>query len=304
MQKVIISILHYRSKTDTVACLESLRKLKIDGIEIETLVLDNGTPEKLELNINDFTEINLSVIRNSYNAGFTGGHNLVYEKVQDRNFDYLLLLNNDSIISPDCLQIMVETAKNEKIGAVVPKIYFTKGKEFHKEKYQDNEKGKVLWYAGGYMDWDNVMSKHRGVDKVDTGQYDKEGEIDFASGACLLLKKDVLRKIGLFNERYFLYFEDADLSQRILKAGYKLIYQPKAILWHNNAGSSGSGSELHDYYLTRNRMLFGMKYAPLKIKALLIKESIRLLASGRRWQKTGIMDYYLHCFGKGSFIQK
>lgn len=301
MQKIVISILHYNNNQDTINCLKSLMNLELSGLEIETYVLDNGSKEGLTLNVSDFSKINLSVLHNPKNSGFTGGHNLIYEKVQDKKFDFFLLLNNDSIIEPHCLIKMTKKMENERVGAVVPKIYFTKGMEFHKNKYKEEELGRVFWYAGGYVDWKNVQSKHRGVDEVDKGQYDVSSEIDFATGACLLLKKEVIKKIQLFDERYFLYFEDADLSQRILKAGYKILYEPEAILWHNNAGSSGSGSALHDYYLTRNRMLFGMKHASLKMKAHLVRESIKLLSSGRQWQKKGVLDFYIQKFGAGSF---
>jgi GT2 family glycosyltransferase len=301
MQKVVISILHYHNESDTLKCLESIADLDLEGIEIETFVLLNGKDEKLDIVGRDFSGINLTVLQNSYNAGFTGGHNLVYEKVQDKKFDFFLLLNNDSTMDTHCLVEMVNTARSEKIGIVVPKIYFSKGREFHKSRYSEKEAGHVFWYAGGYIDWDNVQSKHKGVDEVDAGQFDKEENITFATGACLLIRKKVIDMVGLFDERYFLYYEDADLSQKVIKAGFELHYQPKAIVWHSNAGSSGVGSALHDYYLTRNRMLFGMKYAPLRLKALLIKESIRFMLNGRKWQKIGVKDYYLHRFGKGSF---
>ncbi len=246
-------------------------------------------------------KINLTLLKSESNSGFTGGHNIIYKKVENKHFDYLLLLNNDSILEENCLKKLVDGIEKKSIGAVVPKIYFTKGKEFHIDKYKHNELGRVFWYAGGSIDWNHIQSIHRGVDIVDNGQFDQVEEIGFATGACLLVKKEIIDLIGLFDERYFLYFEDADLSQRILRAGYKISYQPEAILWHNNAGSSGSGSSLHDYYLTRNRMLFGMKYASKKMKILLVKESLRLLLFGRYWQKRGVRDYFMKNFGKGSF---
>lgn len=301
MQKVIISILHFNNDSDTKDCLNSLLKLELNDLELETFVLDNGSKKEFKIDVSGFKKINLQVLRSNKNTGFTGGHNLIYEKVSDRNFDYFLILNNDCIVSPQLLEEMIKSFDDDKIGGVVPKIYFTKGHEYHKEKYKAQDTGRVFWYAGGFMDWDHVMSRHRGVDEVDTGQYDQAGVIDFATGACFLIRHDVIKKVGLFDEKYFLYYEDADLSKRIIRGGYDIYYQPKAVVWHNNAGSSGSGSALHDYYLTRNRMLFGMRYAPLKIKLLLIKESMRLMVSGREWQKTGIKDYYLKNFGKGSF---
>ena len=80
------------------------------------------------------------------------------------------------------------------------------------------------------------------------------------------------------------------------------MYSPKAVLWHKNAGSAGgSGSSLQDYYITRNRLLFGARYAPFRSKLALLKESMMLLAKGRHWQRVGVLDFYLGRFGKGSY---
>lgn len=301
MQKIIISILHYNKTEDTLDCLDSLLDLDFSNINVETIVLDNGSEKELKIDVSKFHKIGLNVVRSAENTGFAKGHNLIYEKVRDKEFAYLLILNNDCTLEKDSINRLINVFEDNAVGVAVPKIYFTKGYEFHGARYKDNEKGKVFWYAGGKMDWEHVMSRHIGIDEVDEGQFDKMRQIDFATGACSLIKKEVIEKVGLFDEKYFLYYEDSDLSQRIIKAGFKILYQPKSIVWHNNAGASGSGSELHDYYLTRNRMLFGMKYAPFKIKALLIKESLRIFMTGRKWQRIGIKDYYLHKFNKGSF---
>jgi len=301
MHKIIISILHFNKDQDTIACLKSLLTLNLHGISISTYVLDNGSKNEFKLSESDYESLNLTVIRNPYNAGFTGGHNMVYGKVEDMEFDYFLMLNNDTIVDTNLVEELVSSIRKDGVGAVVPKIYFTKGHEFHKDRYNQNDLGKVYWYAGGYMDWNHVTSKHRGVDEVDHGQFSEEEEIGFATGACLMIKKNIIKRVGLFNEKYFLYYEDADLTQKIIKSGHKIYYNPKAILWHNNAGSSSSGSSLHDYYLTRNRMLFGMTYAPLKTRLFLLKESVGLLKTGRLWQRRGIKDYYLRKFGKGSY---
>lgn len=301
MLKVIISILHYNSNRDTLACLNSLMQAKYPGIEVATYVLDNASREKLSINISDYKKINLKLMASNTNLGFTGGHNLIFSEIKDTEFDYFLLLNNDSLVESNFLLEMVKEASREGVGAIVPKIYFTSGREFHGERYKDREKGKVIWYAGGRIDWDNVMSVHRGVDEVDHGQYDTIENVSFATGACLMIRREVLFKIGLFDQRYFLYYEDADLNVRIKKAGYEIVYVPPAVLWHNNSGSSGSGSELHDYYLTRNRMLFGITHAPIRTKLALLRESFRLLTTGRKWQRIGIRDYYLKKFGKGSY---
>jgi len=104
-----------------------------------------------------------------------------------------------------------------------------------------------------------------------------------------------------FDERFFMYYEDDDLSMRAKKADFEIWYVPKAKIWHESAGSSGPGSDLHDYFLTRNRMLFGMRYASWRTKFALVRESFRFLLKGREWQRKGVRDYYLGRLGKGSW---
>ena len=152
------------------------------------------------------------------------------------------------------------------------------------------------------MDWKNVIASHRGVDEVDRGQFESLEKTDFASGCCIMAKKEVFEKTGFFDEKYFLYYEDNDLCQRAKKLGFEIYFQPKGMLWHINAGSTGgSGSEMQDYYITRNRLMFGFKYAPLRAKFAIFRESAGLLLKGRRWQKKGVTDYYLGNLGKGSY---
>lgn len=152
------------------------------------------------------------------------------------------------------------------------------------------------------MDWNNVIGHHKGVDKVDEGQFDKKEETEFATGTCMLISRAVIEKTGMFDERYFLYYEDNDWCMRIKRAGYKIMYTPKSLVWHKNAASGGgSGSALQDYYITRNRLLFGLNYAPARTKVALIRESFRLLAKGRKWQQIGVRDYFMKKFGKGSY---
>lgn len=151
------------------------------------------------------------------------------------------------------------------------------------------------------MDWENVLASHRGVDEVDHGQYDMQMETDFLTGCCILFTREVLGKIGLFDERYFLYYEDNDISKRIKNGGFKVEYVPQSIIWHKNAGSTGgSGSQLQDYFITRNRMLFGITYASTRAKIALLKQGCMYLFIGRKNQKKGIIDFFRGKWGKGS----
>lgn len=302
MKKIFVVILNFNGKDNTLVCLRSLAKVKLNkNTDLATVVVDNGSEDdSVQAIRKEFPKV--IIIENQKNLGFTGGCNEGARVALKSGGDYVLFLNNDTLVHKDLIKNLLSAAENDSVGGVVPKIYFEKGYEFNKNKYKVVELGKVIWYAGGIMDWENLIGKNVGVDEVDRGQFDVSAETEIATGCCFMVRSDVLSKVGLYDDKYFLYYEDADLSQRIKNAGFKIIYEPKAILWHKNAESSGgSGSDLQDYYISRNRMLFGTVYAPLKTKIALFRESLKLLKNGRPRQKKGVCDFYLRRFGKGSF---
>src|SRR3989344_1179313 len=233
--KVAIIVLNYKGLADTLICLDSLRRVKSDNFNLEIIVVDNGSNDGSKEALSNLRDIRLIALEK--NLGYSGGNNVGIKEA----------IKKGDIISP--------------------KIYFAKGFEFHKSRYKKADLGKVIWYAGGEIDWQNVIGKHIGVDEVDKGQYSASIETGFATGACMFVKREVFEKVGFFDEKYFLYLEDIDLCQRAKRAGFKITFEPKAIIWHKNASSSGgSGSKLQDYYITRNRLLFAFKYAKLKAK--------------------------------------
>jgi len=162
---------------------------------------------------------------------------------------------------------------------------------------------KVIWYAGGQIDWQNVYGSHLGVNEVDHGQFEAVEETDFVTGCLLITKKDVLKKVGLLDEKYCLYHEDTDFNLRVKKAGYKILIDPRIKLWHKVAQSSGIGSPLNDYFLTRNRLVLGMDYASLRTKLALLREAVKKLLIGTKAQKIAIWDFFTHHLGKGSWLK-
>ena len=300
MKKVFAVILNWNRLGDTLECLESVRSLNTDGIDLNILVVDNGSTDDSTEKLKSIKDIKL--ISNKCNLGYAAGNNVGIRYALESGADYVIVLNNDTILEKNCFSGLVKTAEdNQSLGALSPKIYFAKGYEFQKNKYKERELGKVIWYAGGVIDWKNVYGNGRGVDEVDKDVSDKTTETDYATGTCILLTKEALKRVGMFDERYYMYYEDTDLSQRLKRGGFGVVYVPSANIWHKVAQSSGIGSDLNDYFITRNRMIFGIKYASTRTKLALIKESIRLLVGGRKWQKIGIRDYYLGKFGKGSW---
>ena len=304
MKHIVVVTVNYNTAKDTDAFLQSMEDVKKDNFSLEIIVVDNGSKEAYQLPQRS-NHKPITVIHSPTNTGFTGGYNIGMKEALKRKADYVMIVNNDTLVDPAMITNLITTlASDSHIGLTVPKIYFAKGHEFHKDRYTKDELGKVFWYAGGSTDWANVQTIHRGVDEVDHGQYDTIEQTGFATGCCMMFKKEVLEKVGFLDDRYFLYYEDADLNERIKRAGYTIYYVPTAVLAHVNASSTGgAGSLLQDYFITRNRMLFGMTYAPLRTKIALFRESLRLLRSGRRFQKLGIRDYYLRKFNKGTFFE-
>lgn len=295
---VAIIILNWNGIEDTVKCLTSVEKLVSRDIKYKIYVVDNGsTDNSVERLKKEFKSINLIV--NSTNLGYASGNNVGIKRAILDGAEYIWLLNNDTVVEKYAMVELVDVFDDPTIGIATSKIYFMRNHEFHYKRYKDNERGKVIWYAGGLIDWNNVYGSHRGVDEVDHGQFEDVGETDFATGCSLMITRKCLETIGFFDERYFAYIEDMDLSIRVHKYGWKIVFVPTSILWHKNAGSTDRpGNDFHQYYMTRNRLLFGLSYASNRTKIALLRESLRILISGSTPQKHAIRDTFFARFGK------
>jgi GT2 family glycosyltransferase len=293
--EVSVVLINYNSTKLTQACVKSLSKASAHHT-LHTLVWDNAStiPPKSE----QFSGATLVI--SSRNEGFARGYNLaVREALRLHQPDYLLILNNDTIVRPGMLDHLIERAKAEKGEAIIaPKIYFAAGHEFYRKEYAKEEKGKVIWYAGGELDWNNILPFHLGVDEVDRGQFEKEAETGFVSGCCFLISPKLWKKLGGFDSKYFMYYEDLDLSIRARNRGVKLVVEPKATLHHINAGSTeGSGSSIHQYYQTRNRIRFALKFGSFRARLAVLHEAERLWRSGTKPEKTAIWHALSGHFG-------
>ncbi len=299
--KVAIVILTYNSAGYQTACLKSVQRLKTGSVKILPIVVDNASRDKsVSLVRNNFPQFTL--IANRENLGYAEGNNVGIRRGLSMGADFIWIVNPDVTLHPDSLSALVAAAKiYPGAGVFGSKIYFAPGFEFHKDRYTQNQLGKVIWSAGGTMDWANMLGSNRGIDEVDHGQYDQDVETDYVTGASLFVRSQVVNQVGLFDQKFFLYYEENDFCQRVLKAGWKLMYIPKSVVWHANAQATVAGSPLIDYYTSRNRMLFGLRYAPVYTRLLLIKLSVILLLTGRTWEKRGVIDFYLRRFGRGSY---
>ncbi|MDW7726665.1 MAG: glycosyltransferase family 2 protein [Candidatus Methanoperedens sp.] len=247
LSKVTIIILNWNGKKDTVECLESLKHITYPNYEI--LLVDNGSTDG---SVEYFRERypDIEIIENEKNMGYAEGNNVGIRKAMKNGADYVLLLNNDTVVDPEFLDELVKVAESDPgIGFAGPKVYY----------YDYNQKKDVINFAGGKLDMWKGKTYHIGLNEVDSGQYDEIKEVDYVEGSCLLLRKDVINEIGLLDPVYFAYWEENDLCMRGNKAGYISIFVPKAKIWHKISASNTNKNKI--YYLTRNKFWFIKRYA-------------------------------------------
>jgi len=164
--------------------------------------------------------------------------------------DYVLLLNNDTVVDKKFLMELIHVAqKGEKIGFVGPKIYY----------YTPNEISKIITFAGGELNKNTFQPHPIGSDELDNGSFDLEKKVDYVEGSCLLIKNEIINEIGLLDPDYFTYWEEIDWCFRGQNAGYDSVYAPKAIIWHKGRASDLSANSI--YYMIKNRFLFIKKNA-------------------------------------------
>lgn len=277
--KVAVIVLNYKTSDLAIQCVKSVKESDFKNIEI---ILVNNDSENV-LKEAALKLSNIIFIQNKENTGYSGGNNIGINKALQDTADYVFILNPDTQIEKETISNLISVMESENADIASPKIYF------------DNTK--IIWYAGGLFDTQNVLGSNIGVDEVENGSFDKIGNTDFATGAAMMVKREVFEKIGLFDERYFLYYEDTDFCYRAKKAGFKIMYVPTAIVYHANAQSTGLGSPMQDYYITRNRMLFAAKFLSFRTKFALFREAVRNINIKAR--RKALADYLLGKFGKG-----
>ncbi|MFH0773506.1 MAG: glycosyltransferase family 2 protein [bacterium] len=206
------------------------------------------------------------------NEGYAYGINQGIKRAVRDGYELFCPMNSDVTVRDDFVANIKQGISAHPSSIIGGKIYYYPGYEYHKERYGKSDQGNVLWYAGGVIDWKNAYTTHRGVDEVDKGQYDKSGKVTFITGCFMIYDKSVIEKIGYWKEDYFLFYEDADYCTRAMRAGIPLLYDPTLVLWHKSGQStSGAASAFQQTYLERNRLVFGLRYAPWRTKFHLIK---------------------------------
>jgi len=240
-----IVILNWNGWRDTVECLASLRALTYP--RYHTVVVDNASTDDSEARVRGAAP-EVTILQAGANLGYAGGNNLGIRHALACGAEYVWLLNNDTTVATDALGELVDAARGwesnqELIGVVGSKIYYAR---------EPNR----LWWAGGRVDWRRGIANHVGINEDDHGQYDALTESETANGASMLIARETFERIGLFDERYFLYFEEADLSCRARNAGLQIRFAPRSHVWHSVSSSTGVRSSRFLYHFTRSNILF------------------------------------------------
>jgi GT2 family glycosyltransferase len=241
-QEPLISIVTLTWNQTEVTCefLESTRRLNYQNYEI--LVCDMGSTIDPTERVNSGNYPNTRVLRSEKNLGFTGGNNWGMRQAKG---DYIFIVNNDTEVTPDLLDKLVAPfAEDPTIGVTCPKIRFFSNPD-------------VIQYAGfNPIDMYTGRVTAVGSKEKDEGQYDVSAYTHGAHGCAMLVSREVIEKVGMFPETFFIYYEEWDWSSRILKAGYKIYYQAEGLIFHKESITMGKQSAIKVYYHTRNRILY------------------------------------------------
>jgi len=237
--------LNWNGKEDTIDCLKSLKNITYPNYEV--IVIDNASTDG---SVEEFQElVDIKLIVNKENLGYSKGNNVGIQYAINNKADYVLILNNDTVVDPHFLSELVKIANsNEKIGILGPKTYYV-------------DPSNMIYYAGGKINWYTGQPKHIGQKKVDKGQYDQISNVDFIAGSCMLIKKEVIEQIGLLPNDYFLLWEDIDYSVKANRNGFELVYVPDSKIWHKESASIKTIKHRRLFFSARNRLIFHKKYA-------------------------------------------
>lgn len=248
---VTVMVLNWNGKRFIDGFFDSMAQQTYPHDKIEILFIDNGSTDDSVAYFESKHIANARLVETGKNYGYSGGNNFGFKEAKG---DFIIVCNNDLELAPDWLEELVRAAQDTQADIVVPKLVFAESKTI-------NNAGSTILPNS---DWPNV---ERGMNQpVDAPEFNKQVEVTAICGASPLFTRSFLHEVGIFDKRFFLYWEDGDLSWRGQKQGKRYIYAPKSIAYHHTSGSSGGEqSPVFIYYVSRNRLLILIKHAKLKV---------------------------------------
>jgi hypothetical protein len=266
-------ILNWNRPEDTLECLETLAQQTYANLRL--LVVDNGSSDDSVARIRAaFSTV--EVIESSENLGFAGGMNLGLRRAVAAGAELVFVLNNDTLVDPGAVAQLVAHSR-PGVGILAPLIY-----------YADDPKR--VWSAGAYFHPFTLELRGKAQGTIDHEQWREPIAKDFFTGCAMLLTQELLELVGFFDDKFFMYYEDADLCFRTRQARLGVELVPMAKIWHKISRSSGgSDSPNERYWMARSSVIYFRKHArPAQWLAILpwrtgsaIRTTIRLLSQGR-----------------------
>jgi len=268
---VYIVILNWNNAHDTLACLHSLTELDYPNYAI--LVIDNGSSDGSAERIRADNST-VEVMELATNIGYAAGNNAGIDVAVERGAEYVLILNNDTFVEPTMLSELVAFMESDpKIGMVGPTMYCA-------------DPNDTLFAAGSFINWSKGKTWHRGMFEEVSKYADLNSpeSVDFISGCCLLVRRELIEVAGLFDPTYFLNYEDVEWAVRARRFGFDVMYVPQAVMWHKVSSSLGQASPANIYYTTRNALRFFLNNAPTHLRWLAISRIMgRTLRTVAAW---------------------
>lgn len=217
-------ILAWNQLQETLACLDSLSQTRYPNVHF--LLVDNGSTDgTAKVVARDYPEV--YVLRVKKNVGIAGGYNLGMEYALEHGAEYVMVMNNDTIVDPDMINHLVRAFEiYPSAGITIPKIYNYYGKPNR------------LWCVGAKWHRFPPRVKFAHADAPDGPQFNNIRSLEFAPSCCLLISREALKEIGLFDPNYYFYYDDWDFSARFRALGYKILFIPEAHLWHKVSAST------------------------------------------------------------------
>ncbi|MCM1266541.1 MAG: glycosyltransferase family 2 protein [Bacteroidales bacterium] len=299
--KLAVILVNYNGKQYNVACIKSLLQQQ-GAFEKKIIMVDNASQDdSMQVIAEQFGgDSRVEMILLDDNYGFSYANNVGIRRALAWGADHVLLLNNDTEAGESLLSELLACADRHPHSVIAPKICYSDRRD-------------VLWSAGGEVSPVIRKVRHIGLDQKDAGQFDEERRIGFATGCCLLLPKTVIKRAGLLDEQFFLYYEDTEYCFRLQKAGIAIYYCPRGVVYHKvGAGSGGADSALCAYYIARNWLLCSRLHLGARYPLFLLYYAVNRTACCALWLLRGkkelvratcrgIADYSRKKFGKSEY---
>jgi len=241
--KVAIIVLTWNQRDLTLDCLASLVELDYPIDWLEIIVVDNGSADGTAQAIRErYPQV--TVLENGQNLGFAEGNNVGIRHALQGQAEYISLLNNDTVLDPAMLKELLAVMEADRtVGIVGPKMLY----------YDQPD---TIWCAGNRIDWRTGATSRLQSEQPDSASESEPQQVDFITACAICLRRQVIEQIGLLDPRFFIYYEETDWCIRARAAGWRILYMPRARLWHKVSAAMGTTSPATEYYMSRNVLLF------------------------------------------------